>query len=167
MATGDSERKALTEKQETALEAITAGGGVKEVADALRISPTGAHSHIKALQKKGYIDENLQVIGAPRGSNGRQKDEAPEAPPIVGSNGTDAFALDTGIASAVKVQREELATTIGQIDGAIAEHEHQIKVIEGRVTEAQEEAERHEVSIRVLTDTKESAKRALESLPAA
>lgn len=54
----------LTEKQAQAFAAIKDGSSPSDVAKTMGISPAGAHSHIKALQRKGYINDKLEILYA-------------------------------------------------------------------------------------------------------
>lgn len=155
----------LTVKQQQALDAFKDGGDVKDVAKVMGISVAGAHSHIAALKKKGFIDSENRlttkaVIGKVAGSPETAKPEAPEAPVAATSNGShhESFNLDQQIAEQFGRRRMELATTIEVIENGIEAHEQRVQALDAERVE-------HEASLKRLAEAGEQAHKALSALP--
>jgi predicted DNA-binding protein YlxM (UPF0122 family) len=156
----------LTAKQQRALDAFKDGGDVKDVAKVMGISTAGAHSHIAALKKKGFIDgENRlttkavigRVAGAPEAE--AAKPEAPEAA-AAATNGShhESFDLDQQIAEQFGLRRQELATTIKTIEHAFSIHEQRVSVLDAERVE-------HDESMKRLMEARDQAQKALSALP--
>jgi hypothetical protein len=156
----------LTVKQQQALDAFKDGGDVKDVAKVMGISVAGAHSHIAALKKKGFIDSDGRlttkaVIGKVAGSPETAKPEAPEGVAVVtASNGShhESFNLDQQIAHQFGLRRQELATTIEVIENGIEAHEQRVQALDAERVE-------HEASLKRLAEAGEQAHKALSALP--
>jgi predicted transcriptional regulator len=160
----------LTAKQQQALDAFKDGGDVKDVAKVMGISTAGAHSHIAALKKKGFIDgENRlttkavigRVAGAPEAE--AAKPEAPEAPAVAVVHQRqqprhESFNLDQQIAEQFGLRRQELATTIETIEHAFSIHEQRVSVLDAERVE-------HDESMKRLTEARDQAQKALSALP--
>lgn len=170
MANGNGSSE-LTEKQAKALDAIKDGANAKGVAAALGITQAGAHSHINALTKKGFLEKDgrLTSKAVEVGSTRRapKRDEVPEID-LSGGGGNgavDAFERDIEVTIALKAQRESIATTIGGIEGAIAEHERRIQGIGTQVDVLKVEQEQHLAAIQTLENNRQAVENALDALP--
>jgi predicted DNA-binding protein YlxM (UPF0122 family)/DNA-binding CsgD family transcriptional regulator len=162
----------LTAKQQQALDAFKDGGDVKDVAKVMGISTAGAHSHIAALKKKGFIDGDNRlttkaVVGRVAGDAAPVAPKAPEAAPVApkvasSTNGSshdhESFNLDQQIAEQFGLRRQELATTIKTIEHAFSIHEQRVSVLDAERVE-------HDESMKRLTEARDQAQKALSALP--
>lgn len=160
----------LTAKQQQALEAYRDGGDVKDVAQSMGITQGAAYSHITALRKKGYIDAEGRlttkaVIGnmtkpAETEGNAEAPDAADEpkaeAPSMNGRH--ESFAFDQEIAEQFRLRREELSTTIGQIETAVTLHRDRLAALA-------EESGEHEAAVKALESSLEQTQKALDAMP--
>lgn len=161
----------LTEKQAKALDAIKDGANTKGVAAALGITQAGAHSHINALTKKGYLDKDGKLTAlAVTGAKAPTKPPKDTTPPIdlsgdQGNGAVDAFALDNEVLASLKGQRDSLATTIGGIERAAFQHRERIRAIEDQVKALTTERDQHNEAISILDSHRNDAAKALDALP--
>src|SRR4051794_33245729 len=150
-----TEMKPLTEKQQRVYALLTEGKTHSEIASVMGIkSLAGVNSHVAALAKKGYLDDN----GAPRmngsaavsGSDSDTKtttavesnipaitgDDPPTKPGGGSGNLHPAFVLDNEVQGIVAAQGDSLRRAIENIDRALAVHDE-------RQQEIAKEAEAH------------------------
>src|SRR4051794_901858 len=173
-----TEMKPLTEKQQRVYALLAEGRTHSEIASVMGIkSLAGVNSHVAALAKKGYLDDN----GAPRvnggatvttsGSGSGTKatmrvessipaitgDDPPTKPGNDGSLLHPAFALDDEVQGIVAAQGDSLRRAIENIDKALAVHDE-------RQQEIAKEAEAHSVACEGLTAQRKQAEAALAAL---
>src|SRR3954466_15605509 len=120
-----TEMKPLTEKQQRVYALLTEGKTHSEIASVMGIkSLAGVNSHVAALAKKGYLDDN----GAPRvngsatvtASGSGVEGDIPaitgDAPPAEPGNGSGnlhpAFALDDEVRGIVAAQGDSLRRAV-------------------------------------------------------
>lgn len=183
----------LTEKQNQAFAALKDGESPSGIAKLMSISAAGAHSHIKALVRKGYINDKLEILYAGPVSVGvlsgeakvakpakarakakpakrvATKGSAPKSPTfdemVPATNGRHpSFDVDAEITKTIEAQRDLLGKSLAHIETAVVAHRGRIAAIEGEAVALTGERAEHEDAIASLEVRIASVKAALNDL---
>lgn len=155
-----TEMKPLTDKQRRVYDLLSEGKTQSEIANDMGIkSLAGVNSHIAALKKKGYVDDDGNTVSQNGGGDdaeqepdisGNADDDGSEDEVEASSNGSHSSFDSADVA-------DSLRSAIESIDKALAAHQERQQEIEA-------EAEARAKQVASLNDAREQASTALSAI---